>query len=120
MSDKFDMQKAQAARDNLEGYYRYKANGYHPECEPLCVSEAAMMLPAALDRIEELQATIESLKTAIISDRTELVLYSPDYIVWRYHNDIDKIESQDDWEPLEVEAKAQLAREYPEIFGDAK
>lgn len=83
-------------------------------------SDQEIRIRTLFAHIGQLQATIESLKTAIISDRTELVLYSPDYIVWRYHNDIDKIESQDDWLPLETEAKAQLAREYPEIFGDQK
>lgn len=51
----FDVEKAKTRRENLEEYYRLRKNGYHPECEPICVSEAAEMLPAALDEIERLQ-----------------------------------------------------------------
>jgi len=65
--------------------------------------------------------TIETLKATLISERQELILYSSDYIVWRYHHDIDKIESQEDWKPLEAEAKLQLVRDMPEIdWEDAK
>jgi hypothetical protein len=63
---------------------------------------------------------IAVLKATIMSDRTELVLYSPDFIVWRYQNDIGRIESQDDWKPIEAEAKRQLAQEYPEIAWEEK
>lgn len=66
----FDIQKARAATESLLEYYRKKAEGYHPECEPLRVTNAAEMLPAALDRIEELEA-------ALIEERARRICHAP-------------------------------------------
>ncbi len=59
---------------------------------------------------------ITTLKAALIDDRSELILCGPSYSLWRYQNSIDRIESQEDWKPIEAKAKEELAQEYPDIF----
>lgn len=52
MTEKFDTKKAREICGKLREYYE---SGRHPECEPIIVSDAAKLLPAALDRIEVLE-----------------------------------------------------------------
>lgn len=59
---------------------------------------------------------LATLKVSLIDDRSELILCSPSYSLWRYQNNIDRIESQDDWKPIKAKAMEELAQEYPDIF----
>ncbi len=47
---------AREKRDDLLEYYRMRDAGYHPECEPRCVSEAAELVPELIDQAERSQA----------------------------------------------------------------
>ena len=48
-----------AARGKCDLYTSWKILDLRPECEPLCVSNAAKELPAALDEIERLEAAYQ-------------------------------------------------------------
>ena len=48
-----------AAREKCDLYTSWKILDLRPECEPLCVSNAAKELPAALDEIERLEAAYQ-------------------------------------------------------------
>jgi len=70
---------------------------------------------ALVDHIDSQDRQIATLKAALINDRSELILCGPSYSLWRYQHDIGRIESEEDWKPIVVKAKEELAREMPEI-----
>lgn len=80
-----------------------------------CNGEVADYWSKMLAHIDDQAGQIATLKTALIDDRSELISCSPSYSLWRYQNNIDRIESQDDWKPIEAKAKEELAKEYPDI-----
>lgn len=59
------LQEARQLCKGLQEYYRAKENGYHPECEPLIVSESARMLPELLAYAERREAQAIELKAKI-------------------------------------------------------
>lgn len=67
---------------------------------------AADILDGAIAHIDQQQATIETLKTALISERNRYL--------------VDFIHEYDEVRDCREEATSQLAREMPEIFGDIK
>lgn len=50
------LQEARVKMEYLLDYYNRRENGYHPECEPVAVSEAAAMLPALITEVEKCRA----------------------------------------------------------------
>jgi hypothetical protein len=60
-----ELTKARIRNEYLQRYYADKATGYHPECEPVCVSEAAEMLPGLLEHIDSQASQITTLKAAM-------------------------------------------------------
>lgn len=117
MTEKFDMQKAREICEKAT----FHLTGVAIDEDLKILVDQASLLPAALDRIEELeneakaligtaldrmedqQATIESLKAAL---------------VLMHINELSRDgKAFHDYTP---DAEIQLAREMPEIFGDAK
>lgn len=59
---------------------------------------------------------IEALKEDLLTDRAELILYSPQFSLWRYLHHVNEIRDQDDLKPITEEARRQLAAEHPDLF----
>lgn len=108
-----ELQKARTRNDYLQAHYRDRAAGFHPECEPICVSEAAEMLPVLLTHIDLQAWQIAALKAALI-DRDVRLLEPCNGECGK--NDI----KPEDCDQCEHDyARSQLAQEMPDIFGEA-
>jgi hypothetical protein len=81
-----------------------KATGYHPECAPVCVSEAAEMLPGLLEHIDSQASQIATLKAALVQERKDKMQLDAS----RFGMGIPEETAMD-------RAKEQLARDMPWI-----
>jgi hypothetical protein len=100
-----ELTKARIRNEYLQMYYADKATGYHPECEPVCVSEAAEMLPGLLEHIDSQASQIATLKAACIQERKDKMQLDAS----RFGMGIPEETAMD-------RAKEQLARDMPDIF----
>jgi hypothetical protein len=100
-----ELTKARIRNEYLQRYYADKATGYHPECEPVCVSEAAEMLPGLLEHIDSQDEQITALKSALIQERKDKMQLDAS----RFGMGIPEETAMD-------RAKESLAREMPDIF----
>jgi hypothetical protein len=78
--------------------------------------EVAQYWQMMLEHINSQARKIEALKEDLLTDRSDLILYSPEFSVWRYQHNVNDIREQDDWTPIKTEARRQLAAEHPDLF----
>jgi len=106
-----ELTRARTRNEYLQQYYAEKANGYHPECEPICVSEAAEMLPVLLEHINAQDKQLAALKAALITERAY-------HLYYKCQGDCGRAVCSAGTH--KKDAIIELARKMPEIFKEDK
>lgn len=107
-----NLEKARQICDSVRGQNREDGN----RITHAFYDAAWDLLPATLEHIDSQARQIAALKDDLLTDRAELILYSPEFSLWRYQHHINEIRDQDDLKPITEEAQRQLAAEHPDLF----